>query len=127
ESGGVIVKHRTDKIDPAVYVYHSNFAPGIAAPQSPVPGLSRGAYGAGTDVIPTTYDFRGLDLNGDRTLAGLQAGFDLTNGGDLEGNILVQSKDVTDDASDDATINVLALVELDRSGVAVGDGDTSVI
>ena len=45
-----------------------------ADPESnPGIGVSRGVYAGGTDTVKTTYDFRGLDLSGNRTLAKMRA------------------------------------------------------
>jgi hypothetical protein len=128
EQGGVIVKHPVGNKDPETYFYYTHFAVGDADPESnPGTGISRGVYAEGTSTVKTTYDFRGLDLSGDRTLAGLQAGFNRSSLDADQGNILVQGVGVGNSAADSSTINVLGLVELEESGVNVGDGDTSVI
>ena len=117
-SGGVIVKHRLGNIDPAKYVYYQEFVSGDPAPGNVAQGVSRGAYGSGTTERDTTYDFRGLDPDGDRTIAGLQAGA-VSGVGNV--NVVAAENDPSD-----TTINVLALTEIDTTGATVGDGHVSV-
>ena len=119
ESGGVVVRHRGVPANEYEFTYYTSFEKALPPPsQSPI-GVSRGAYGTGTTEIATTYDFRGLDTDGNRTPAGLQSG---GVSGDGNVNVVAAGAD-----PGDTRINVLALVEVATTGPDVGEGHISVL
>ena len=68
--------------------------------------LEGAAFGTGTDLIHTVYDFRSLDTDGNRTLLGLIAG----------GDIVVEAALPDADVTTDARIDVIGITDTELDG-----------
>jgi Ca2+-binding RTX toxin-like protein len=100
-SGGVLV-------NPPGQTYHNYYSTDSGG----VPSLDAGVFGSGAVAIVTTYDFRALDVAGDRTIPGITAGL-LCPSSCTSGNIIIQAANPAPGATQ---VNVLGITQIVGTG-----------